>query len=117
MDGWVGGWMYWIISSPLVPIPSLLGTLAPCLVATWSPGGLLETPSRWHMTIYIEQKEWRRMFHYERSVGSYDKPVCPDSCLYFHLTLFYLLFCSTCRISNPKKVKQADFLLCVFNIK
>ncbi len=29
--------------------------------------------------IYPEQKEWRNMVHYKRAVGSYDKPVFPDS--------------------------------------
>ena len=29
----------------------LKGSLAPCLVAAWSPGGSLETPPRWHVTI------------------------------------------------------------------
>ncbi len=28
------------------------GSLAPCLVAARSPGGLLETPPRWQMTLY-----------------------------------------------------------------
>ena len=29
------------------------GSLAPCLVTAWSPGGLLETPPRWHVTIFL----------------------------------------------------------------
>ncbi len=29
------------------------GLTAPCLVAAWSQGGSLETPPRWHATIYI----------------------------------------------------------------
>ena len=29
------------------------GTLAPSLVAAWSLGSLLETPPRWHVTMYI----------------------------------------------------------------
>ena len=36
-------------------------------------------------SISIGQKEWRNMLHYERTVGSYDRPVCPDSlirCMY-----------------------------------
>ncbi len=30
------------------------GSLAPCLVAAWSSGGLLETPPRRHATLYNE---------------------------------------------------------------
>ena len=29
------------------------GSLALCLVTAWSPGGLLETPPRWHMKILL----------------------------------------------------------------
>ncbi len=29
------------------------GSLALCLVAAWSPGGLLETPPRWHTTVLL----------------------------------------------------------------
>ncbi len=43
------------------------GSLAPCLVAVWSPGGLLETPSRWHVTIQCSSHYIPRMMDPEGS--------------------------------------------------
>ncbi len=41
-----------VYGPPFLNFGSLLGSLGPCLVAVRSQGGLLETPPRWHATIY-----------------------------------------------------------------
>ena len=35
----------------------LLGSLALCLVAAWNPGGLLETPPRWQVTVLLNYSD------------------------------------------------------------